>query len=104
MRGVTVLVAACVAALAGTGCGAGSTARPATGASVFSRSCSTCHSLIGNESRHRPGGDLLGYRMTRQELTEFTREMPVRHPLTQAELSAVVNYVQAAQQRARASR
>jgi mono/diheme cytochrome c family protein len=102
MRGVTVLTAACVAALAGTGCGAVQAARPASGASLFSRSCSACHSLLGNESRHRPGGDLLGYRMTRQELTQFTREMPVKHPLSQAELNAVVSYVAAAQRQARA--
>jgi mono/diheme cytochrome c family protein len=103
MRGVTVRTAACVAALAATGCGAGSAARPVSGATVFSRACSACHSLIGNESGHRQGGDLLGYRMTRRQLTEFTREMPVKQPLSPAELAAVVSYVAAAQQHARAS-
>jgi hypothetical protein len=58
-----------------------------------------CHSVIGNESLHRQGGDLLGYRMTRQQLREFTREMPVRHRLTPAELNAVVEYVFALQRR-----
>lgn len=95
--------AACVVALAATGCGAGSDAPPVSGASVFTRGCSACHSLIGNESRHRQGGDLLGYRMTLRQLTEFTREMPVKRPLTPPELRAVVSYVAAAQQQARAS-
>jgi mono/diheme cytochrome c family protein len=103
MRGVTAGTAACVIALAATGCGAGSGGGPVSGATVFSQACSACHSLIGNESRHRQGGDLLGYRMTRRQLTEFTREMPVRRPLSQAELAAVVSYVAAAQQQARTS-
>jgi hypothetical protein len=62
-----------------------------------------CHSVIGNESLRRQGGDLLGYRMTRQQLREFTREMPVRHRLTPAELNAVVDYVFALQRRGSAS-
>lgn len=56
--------------------------------------------MIGNESLHRQGGDLLGYRLTRQELSEQVREMPVRRPLTQAELTAVVDYVYALEHRA----
>jgi mono/diheme cytochrome c family protein len=71
------------------------------GAVVFARSCQACHSLIGNESRHKQGGDLLDYRMSRGEMTSFTREMPARPPLTQAELRAVVGYVLAAERRAR---
>jgi mono/diheme cytochrome c family protein len=66
---------------------------------VFSEKCAACHSLIGNESGHRVGGDLLGYRIPRQQLLEFTREMPVRKPLTRAELSAVVDYVFSLEQR-----
>jgi mono/diheme cytochrome c family protein len=86
-------------AVAIVGCGS-ARPRPATsGAQVFARDCAVCHSLIGNESLHRQGGDLLGYRMSRQELVQFTREMPVRHRLTPAELSAVVDYVYALQRR-----
>jgi mono/diheme cytochrome c family protein len=66
---------------------------------VFTQDCAVCHSVVGNESRHKQGGDLLGYRITRQELVQFTREMPVRHRLTGAELSAVVDYVFALQHR-----
>ncbi|MBV9196903.1 MAG: cytochrome c [Solirubrobacterales bacterium] len=81
-------------------CGSGAPARPVSGAEVFAQQCSACHSLIGNESLHRPGGDLVGYRMTRTELIEFTREMPVKRSLSRAELAAVVAYVQAAQRSA----
>ena len=66
---------------------------------MFAAKCAACHSLIGNESRRRVGGDLLGYRISRRQLTEFTREMPVRKPLTAAELSAVVDYVFSLEQR-----
>lgn len=71
----------------------------AGGERVFAHDCASCHSLIGNESAHKQGGDLLGYHMTRSQLLIFTREMPTR-PLTAAQLSAVVDYVLRAQQRA----
>jgi mono/diheme cytochrome c family protein len=69
------------------------TAPPGSGAAIFAQECSVCHSLIGNESLHRPGGDLIGYRLTRQQLTQQTRQMPVKRPLTAAQLAAVVQYV-----------
>ena len=89
---------ALIAALAGCGGGA-SRVQSQAGAHVFARDCEMCHSVIGNESLHRVGGDLLGYRMTRQQLNEFTREMPVRRPLSRAQLTAVVDYLYALQQR-----
>lgn len=97
------VIAAAAVAIAGTvtACGGTAPPHPASGAAVFGRDCSYCHSLIGNESQHRQGGDLLGYTLTRQQLLEQTRQMPVRKPLTAAELNAVVDYVQAMQQRAR---
>lgn len=66
---------------------------------MFASECAACHSAIGNESLHRVGGDLLGYRISRQELVQDTREMPVRRPLTHAQLTAVVDYVFSLQQR-----
>jgi hypothetical protein len=82
-----------VAGLVGlAGCG-GTHARLPLGASVFDTGCRTCHSLIGNESLARVGGDLLGYRLTRTEMIEFVREMPVRHPLSQTQILAVSDYV-----------
>jgi mono/diheme cytochrome c family protein len=72
-------------------CGKASEPRSSSGAVVFAEECQTCHTLVGNESRRTQGGDLMGYRLNRATLAQFTREMPVRHPLSPAELSAVVN-------------
>lgn len=70
-----------------------------SGSVVFARDCQVCHSVIGNESEHRQGGDLLGYHLTRAEWLSFTRVMPARKPLSKAELNAVVDYVLAEQRR-----
>lgn len=82
-----------IAALGVAGCGS-TRSGPVSGTEVFAGSCAACHSLIGNDSLHRQGGDLLDYRMSRRSMTQFAREMPVRRRLTPAELSAVVTYVQ----------
>jgi hypothetical protein len=98
MRGARRLaLLALVGAVAG--CGSSRAGSDASGARVFARDCTMCHSVIGNESLHRQGGDLLGYRMTRRQLQEFTREMPVPRRLTATELNAVVEYVLALQER-----
>jgi hypothetical protein len=55
--------------------------------------------VIGNESEHKQGGDLLGYHLTRADWLSFTRVMPAKRPLTSAELNAVVDYVLQAQKR-----
>jgi mono/diheme cytochrome c family protein len=99
-RGTSVVLVATSVAVAG--CGGGGGPSQTGEAAVFARNCSACHSLIGNESRHRQGGDLVGYRLSRQELLEFTREMPTRRRPTSSELEAVVDYVLAIQQRGRA--
>ena len=75
-----------------TGCGA-SAQHAASGSALFAEDCSKCHSLIGNESRRRQGGDLLDHWFSRQDLLEFAREMPVRRPLSPAQLAAIVDYV-----------
>ena len=98
--GTAVVLLAISVAVAG--CGGGGSLSQSREAAVFARNCSACHSLIGNESRHRQGGDLVGYRLSRQQLLEFTREMPTRRPLTSSQLEAVVDYVLAIQQRGRA--
>ncbi len=90
-RLVPVLLSAL--ALAGTGCGSSAApAPPLSGAEVFARSCAACHSLVGNESHYKQGGDLVGYHLSRAQLTLMTRSMPTR-PLSRAELAAVVSYV-----------
>ena len=89
VRGVLVLIGA----VGFAGCASSSPPRPPSGAVVFAQDCQVCHSLVGNEDEHKQGGDLLGYRMSRQSLTQFSREMPVRRPQTPADLRAVVDYV-----------
>lgn len=74
-------------------CGGTSHPSPASGKILFAEDCSACHSLIGNESLRRQGGDLLGYRFSRRDLLEFAREMPVRRPLSPAQLATIVDYV-----------
>jgi mono/diheme cytochrome c family protein len=91
-------VALVLTCLALAGCGGGA-APPVSGAVVFARDCRACHSLIGNESEHKQGGDLLGYHLTRAEWLSFTKVMPAKRPLSKAELNAVVDYVLAAQKR-----
>ena len=71
--------------------------RPISGEAVFAQACSACHSLIGNDSLRRQGGDLVHYRMSAPQLLQFAREMPARRPLSPRELAAVVAYVHAAQ-------
>ena len=90
---------------AGAGCWAGAAGRapraaPSSGRDVFASSCSSCHSLVGNESSHKQGGDLLGFRMTRADVFSFTRVMPTAAGLSAAQLRAVTDYVFAAQQSA----
>ncbi len=82
-------------------CACGSTPEPArsSGAVVFRQSCSGCHTLVGNESRRTQGGDLLGFALSRNQLLQFIREMPVRHPLSTGQLQAVTGYVLRAQRR-----
>jgi len=104
-RGTSVVLLATSVAVALAGCGGGSggsLSQTRVAAAVFAKNCSACHSLIGNESRHRQGGDLVGYRLSRRELLEFTREMPTRRPLTASQLQLVVDYVLEIEQRGRA--
>ena len=84
-----VVLAACGLVI---GCGQASSRHSADGAALFAGNCRSCHSLLGNESRHTQGGDLLNLRMSRAQLESFTRVMPTR-PLSQAEIDAIVDYV-----------
>ncbi len=99
MRAVPGALLTTVVALAG--CGTSTGVPAGHGAVVFAQDCAACHSLVGNESEHKQGGALLGYRMSPPALLEFAREMPVRHPLTNAQLAAVVAYIGAAERRDR---
>jgi len=66
---------------------------------VFASSCAGCHTLTGVNSPRHQGGDLLHVHLSRADLVQFTREMPVRHPLTATEIGAVTAYVLAAEHR-----
>jgi mono/diheme cytochrome c family protein len=76
------------------GCGV---THPQPGAALFARNCSLCHSLIGNESLRRQGGDLLRARRSRPILLQFAREMPVRRPLSERQLGQIVDYIRRVQ-------
>jgi mono/diheme cytochrome c family protein len=90
---------AVVALSAAALCGCGGTHRPMTGRALFVTSCNSCHSLTGINTPRQQGGDLLGFRVDRAVLLQFAEEMPVRHPLSHAELDAVVSYILAIQRR-----
>jgi hypothetical protein len=92
-----MLATACLAG----GCGPGGRSPTPSGATLFVHNCTLCHSVVGNESLHRQGGDLLGYRFSRQVLGQYTRQMPVRRPLSGAQLGSIVEYVYQAEQRGR---
>ncbi|MEA2211053.1 MAG: Cytochrome c [Solirubrobacteraceae bacterium] len=70
-----------------------------SGRELFTRDCMACHSLSGHSSAKQQGGDLLGAHLRRPVLVQFTAEMPVKHPLSKADLNAVVDYVLAVQRR-----
>ena len=95
------LVAVATSAAMLASCGGSGARQPGGGAALFRQDCSECHSLIGNESLHRQGGDLVGYDLSREILAQFTREMPARRPLSADQLAAVVSYVYAAERRGR---
>lgn len=77
------------------GCGSAAVPPRQSGKALFDADCSKCHSLIGNESLRRPGGDLLGYRINDRQLAQFVREMPIRRPLNPTQSAAIVKYVSA---------
>jgi mono/diheme cytochrome c family protein len=91
-----VLVAAC-AAFVIAGCGGAQsrhqTRSSAPGRELFARACGACHTINGHEDPRRQGGDLLGFHSSRAQMLQLAGEMPVRHPLTQSQLEAVVRFV-----------
>ena len=58
-----------------------------------------CHSLNGRQVPRRQGGDLLALHMTRAEMLEFVREMPVPRRLSSAQVGTVADYVRAVEAR-----
>jgi mono/diheme cytochrome c family protein len=97
-RGVILVV---VLGLATAACGGGQRSGSAGGGVLFDQACGHCHTLSGANVPSHQGGDLLTVHLKRSLLMQFAREMPVRQPLTRGELAAIVDYVLAAQRRAR---
>ena len=94
------LVVAAVAAGCGSGSGSGGgDPSRSRGPALFSENCAACHSLGGRSSPRQQGGDLLGVHMTRAEMLEFVREMPVPHRMSRAEQEIVADYVRSAEAR-----
>jgi mono/diheme cytochrome c family protein len=87
---VTVALAGCVP----TGA-----ARRTDGQTLFSQDCGVCHSLSGSQSPRRQGGDLLAVHASRAAMLQFVQEMPVRHPLSSAQLRTIAAYVLAVEAR-----
>jgi mono/diheme cytochrome c family protein len=96
------LLAGATAALL-TACGAARAPAPRpSGRVLFGQACGACHSLSGVEDPRRQGGDLLHLHANRTQLRELSAEMPVRRPLAEAQLRAVVDYVLAVERRGHA--
>ena len=95
------VLAALVLAAAGAGCGSSHPPHASTDASagraLFARSCGGCHSLTGHDTASHQGGDLLGVRLPRAVALQYASEMPVRHRLSAAQLSTIVDYIAAVQ-------
>jgi mono/diheme cytochrome c family protein len=98
MRRRPRLAALAIAALA-AGCGSSGGSPRATGPSLFAEDCNVCHSLNGRPSPRQQGGDLLTVHMTRAQMLEFVREMPVPHRLSSAEQATVADYVRSIEAR-----
>jgi len=97
-RGQPLAAALAVAAVA-AGCGSGAGPPRATGRALFAENCAMCHSLTGHASSRQQGGDLLGVQMTRAQMLEFVREMPVPHRMTSAQQETVADYVRSVEAR-----
>jgi mono/diheme cytochrome c family protein len=83
------------------GCGSSGAPPRSAGAALFTENCAVCHSLDGRPSPGQQGGDLLSVHVTRAEMLEFVREMPLRHRLSTAEQGTVADYVRSIEARGR---
>ena len=89
--------------MAASGCGAGhahsatSARDSASGHVLFTQACGACHTLSGHNDPRHQGGDLLNFHATRAQMLQLAGEMPVRHPLSQSQLQAIVRFLMAVQ-------
>ena len=64
------------------------------GRAVFERDCASCHTLSGRGAADLNGfGNLSGTRLDAATVASFVRIMPLRRPLSAADLRAVSAYV-----------
>lgn len=95
LRGPRIAGAVTIAvlpAVAISGCGSGA---KVSGRAVFAADCAVCHSISGSSAPTQQGGDLRGLRLPRNDLVQYTVEMPVLNkPLNRAQVRAVVDYMQ----------
>jgi mono/diheme cytochrome c family protein len=82
-----------------TGCGSSGGPRQPSGAELFTENCAMCHSVNGRPTPRQQGGDLVSVHMTREQMLEFVREMPVPHHLSSAEQATVADYVRSVEAR-----
>jgi len=101
-RLLPVLVAWCAALSACGGGGSGHAAttprRAAAGSGsggriLFTQACGACHTLSGHNDPRHQGGDLRNFHSSRTQLYQLASEMPIRRPLSRAQLDAVVRFV-----------
>jgi mono/diheme cytochrome c family protein len=81
--------------LVAAGCGGGTT-EAQRGHAVFEHACASCHTIGGRE-RGTSGGDLALGHLSLADIESFTRAMPTRERLSEAEVRAVSLYVQSRQ-------
>ena len=75
--------------------GAGQAAHAPSGQALFTQACGACHTLTGHNDPRHQGGDLRGFHATRAQFLQLASEMPIRRPLSRAELQAVVRFAMA---------
>jgi mono/diheme cytochrome c family protein len=76
-------------------CGSGQSQSSPAGRALFQQACGACHTLTGHNDPRHQGGDLLGFHATHSQMLQLASEMPVRRPLSSAQLDAIVRFVMA---------
>lgn len=88
------MLVACCAGVAACGGGHGTqSAAVPSGRALFSEACGACHTLTGHNDPRHQGGDLRDFHASRAQLYQLASEMPVCHPLSRAQLNAVVGFL-----------
>jgi mono/diheme cytochrome c family protein len=91
---VAVLLASC-GAVSACGGSHGHAVASSEGRALFDQACGACHTLTGHNDPRHQGGDLRGFHASRAQLYQLAAEMPVRRPLSRAQLQTVVRFVMA---------